>query len=60
MDRRKVRLGMRVRVSGDKTSQVYIVEKFISPYVVHLVYITSGRQVSGGDMDVSILTPAGY
>jgi len=60
MKRTEIRLGTKVRVIGaPKDSPIYEVEKWITSFVVDLIYKTeTGKTVSGGQMDISLLRRA--
>lgn len=57
MKSEEVIIGTHVRViGGTKDSPVYTIKEKLSPFTVVLTYVTeTGRTVSGGHMDISLL-----
>ena len=59
MKRTDIKLETKCRVNKSKESQVYIVAGWLDSHVVELDYITeTGKRVSGGTMDISLLEKA--
>jgi hypothetical protein len=61
MKRSEVKLRQKVRLIGvlsepDEYATIYTVKSWVGPFVVSLTYKTeTGKTVSGGNMDVSLL-----
>lgn len=55
MDSKKVRMGMKVVIKANPKGQVYVIEKWIDPWTVKLSYSEKGRELNGGEIDITLL-----